>query len=125
MPGGWEVLGLAGDPAPGDPGQVRGLADRLLKEARLAEDNRGKLGVISGDGSALKMRGDYAARYAEALAELPGELAKLGRAYRGAGEALMTYAGSLEQAKTQAGAALRQGQTADAAYQGALREVRA
>ncbi|MEV0165163.1 RHS repeat-associated core domain-containing protein [Nonomuraea fuscirosea] len=125
MPGGWEVLGLAGDPAPGDPGQVRGLADRLLKEARLAEDNRGKLGVISGDGSALKMRGDYAAKYAEALAELPGELAKLGRAYRGAGEALMTYAGSLEQAKTQAGAALRQGQTADAAYQGALREVRA
>ncbi|GAA2215236.1 hypothetical protein GCM10009850_107030 [Nonomuraea monospora] len=125
MPGGWDVLGLAGDPAPGDPGQVRGLADRLLKEARLAEDNTAKLSTVSGGSSALGMRGDYAARYTEALGELPGELAKLGKAYRGAGEALLTYAGSLEEAKTQAGAALRQGRSAAAASQGALREVQA
>ncbi|GAA2896456.1 DUF6531 domain-containing protein [Nonomuraea rubra] len=125
MPGGWDVLGLAGDPAPGDPGQVRGLADRLLKEARLAEDNTAKLSTVSGDSSALRMRGDYAARYAEALGELPGELAKLGKAYRGAGEALMTYAGSLEAARTQAGTALRRGQEAAAQSQGALREIQA
>ncbi|MFI7705829.1 RHS repeat-associated core domain-containing protein [Nonomuraea sp. NPDC049480] len=125
MPGGWEVLGLPGDPAPGDPGQVRGLAGRLLEEARLAEDNTAKLSAVSGNSSALRMRGDYAAPYAEALGELPGELAKLGKAYRGAGNALMTYAGSLEQARAQAGAALRQGRTADTQYQGALREVRA
>ncbi|UBU14153.1 DUF6531 domain-containing protein [Nonomuraea gerenzanensis] len=125
MPGGWDVLGLAGDPAPGDPGQVRGLADRLLKEARLAEDNTARLSTVSGNSSALRMRGDYAAPYSQALGELPGELAKLGKAYRGAGEALLTYAGSLEQARTQAGAALRQGQSAAAASQGALREVQA
>ncbi|WP_188195458.1 DUF6531 domain-containing protein [Nonomuraea sp. SYSU D8015] len=125
MPGGWEVLGLPGDPAPGDPGQVRGLAGRLLEEARLAEDNTAKLSAVSGNSSALRMRGDYAAPYAEALGELPGELAKLGKAYRGAGNALMTYAGSLEQARAQAGAALRQGQGADTQYQGALREVQA
>ncbi|TMR96381.1 DUF6531 domain-containing protein [Nonomuraea basaltis] len=125
MPGGWEVLGLSGDPAPGDPGQVRGLAGRLLKEAQLAEDNTAKLSAVSGNSSALRMRGDYAAGYAEALGELPGELAKLSKAYRGAGNALMAYAGGLEQARAQAGAALRQGQTADTQYQGALREVQA
>ncbi|MGN9841530.1 RHS repeat-associated core domain-containing protein [Nonomuraea sp. H19] len=125
MPGGWEVLGLPGDPAPGNPGEVRGLAGRLLKEAQLAEDNTAKLTAVAGGSSALRMRGDYAARYAEALGELPGELTKLGKAYRGAGNALMAYAGSLEQAKTQAGTALRQGQTADVQYRGALREVQA
>lgn len=34
MPGGWETLGLAGDPAPGDPVQVRALATRLLEQAK-------------------------------------------------------------------------------------------
>ncbi|MEV0820579.1 RHS repeat-associated core domain-containing protein [Nonomuraea rubra] len=125
MPGGWETLGLAGDPAPGDPGQVRALATRLLDQAKLAEDNTARLSTVSGNSPALNMRGDYAAKYAEALQILPDELAKLGRAYRGAGTALNTYAGSLEQAKTQAGGALRQGQAADEQYQGALREVRA
>ncbi|SEH00444.1 RHS repeat-associated core domain-containing protein [Nonomuraea solani] len=125
MPGGWEVLGLAGDPAPGDPGQVRGLADRLLEQASLAEDHTARLSTVSSGSSALRMRGDYAAKYTEALGELPAELAKLGKAYRGAGNALMTYAGSLEQAKSQAGTALRQGRTADLQFQGALREIQA
>ncbi|GAA2215818.1 hypothetical protein GCM10009850_112860 [Nonomuraea monospora] len=125
MPGGWEILGLAGDPAPGDPAQVRALATRLLEQARLAEDNTARLNGVSANSSALNMRGDYAVKYTEALQTLPGELAKLGKAYRGAGSALSTYAGSLEQAKTQAGSALRQGQAAEEQYQGALREVRA
>ncbi|MGR6919804.1 DUF6531 domain-containing protein [[Actinomadura] parvosata] len=125
MPGGWETLELAGDPAPGDPVQVRALATRLLEQAKLAEDNTARLNGVSGNSSALNMRGDYAAKYGEALRTLPTELAKLGKAYRGAGSALNTYAGSLEQAKTQAGSALRQGQAAEEQYQGALREVRA
>ncbi|MEV0622953.1 DUF6531 domain-containing protein [Nonomuraea sp. NPDC050404] len=113
MPGGWDVLGLAGDPVPGDPGQVRGLAGRLLEQARLAEDNTARLSAVSGGGSALVTGGapltrvDHATRCTEALGGLPGELAKLGRAYRGASKALLTYAGSLEQAKAQAGTALR------------------
>ncbi|MFC5833608.1 RHS repeat-associated core domain-containing protein [Nonomuraea insulae] len=125
MPGGWETLGLTGDPAPGDPAQVRALATRLVEQAKLAEDNTARLDGVSGNSSALNMRGDYAAKYTEALQTLPGELAKLAKAYRGAGSALSTYAGSLEQAKTQAGTALRQGQTAEQQYQGALREIRA
>ncbi|MFB4272533.1 zeta toxin family protein [Nonomuraea sp. GTA35] len=122
-PTGWSVLGLADDPAPGDPGQVRLLADRLLEQARLAEDNTAKLNTVAGDSTALRMRGDYATTYAEALSSLPGELAKLGKAYRGAGYALRTYARGLDGAKAQAGAALRQGGDASDRYEGALREV--
>ncbi|MFD0468403.1 putative T7SS-secreted protein [Nonomuraea thailandensis] len=124
-PAGWETLGLAGDPTPGNPDEVRALAGRLLEQAKLAEDNTAKLNNVSSNSSALRMRGDYAGPYAEALAGLPTELAKLGRAYRGAGAALNTYADSLRQAKSQAGTALAQGRSADQQYQGALREVRA
>ncbi|MFB4285336.1 hypothetical protein ACBJ59_59485 [Nonomuraea sp. MTCD27] len=125
MPTGWQVLGLADDPAPGDPGQVRTLARGLLDQAELADTNTARLNTVSGGSSALRMRGDYAAAYTEALAVLPAELAKLGKAYRGAGDALMTYAGSLEQAKARSGVALRQGAAAHEQYQGALREVSA
>ncbi|MEV4170876.1 hypothetical protein [Nonomuraea sp. NPDC049709] len=125
MPTGWQVLGFADDPAPGDPGQVRTLARGLLDQAELADTNTARLSTVSGGSSALRMRGDYAAAYTEALAVLPAELAKLGKAYRGAGDALMTYAGSLEQAKARSGVALRQGAAAHEQYQGALREVSA
>ncbi|MEV0383779.1 YwqJ-related putative deaminase [Nonomuraea sp. NPDC050643] len=125
MPTEWQVLGLADDPAPGDPGQVRTIARGLLDQAALADHNTARLATVSGGGAALRMRGDYAAAYTEALGVLPAELAKLGKAYRGAGDALMTYAGTLEQAKGQAGAALRQGGAAHERYQGALREVSA
>lgn len=125
MPGGWETLGLTGDPAPGDPAQARALAGRLLDQAKLAEDNTARLNTVSGGSPALNMRGDYAAKYAEALGTLPGELAKLATAYRGAGTALNTYAAALEEARTRSGTALREGQAADERYQGALREIRA
>ena len=125
MTTGWQVLGLAEDPAPGDPGQVRTLARGLLDQAALAGTGTAKLNTVAGGSGALRMRGDYAAAYTEALSALPGELAKLGRAYKGAGDALMSYAGTLEQAKAQAGAALRQGGAAYERYQGALREVAA
>ncbi|WP_053174461.1 DUF6531 domain-containing protein [Nonomuraea sp. SBT364] len=125
MPAGWDVLGLPGDPAPGDPAQVRALAGRLLDEARLAVDSSRKLAGVASGSDAIKMRGDYATSYREALGELPGEVAKLGTAYGGAGEALMTYAGHLERARSQASAALRHGTAAAEQYQGALREIQA
>jgi RHS repeat-associated protein len=120
----WSLLGLDGDPAPGDPGRTRTLAKRLLDDAELAERNTGRLRDISSTDSTLRMEGDYAAGFREALGELPGELAKLGRAYRGCGQALSDFAGSLDDAKTRAAAALRQGRDAHGAYQGALRDVR-
>ncbi|MFC5827205.1 hypothetical protein [Nonomuraea insulae] len=74
---------------------MRALATRLLEQAKLAEDNTARLSGV-GKSSALNMHGNSAVKYAEALQTLPGELAKLGKAYRGARSALRTYAGSLE-----------------------------
>ena len=119
----WAVLHLDGDPAPGDPGQVRTLATRLLTDADRAERNTQRLKSISAGDGELRMDGDYAPTFRQALGELPGELSKLSRAYRGCGQALSAFAGSLEQAQGQAAAALRQGRDADGSYQGALRQV--
>jgi RHS repeat-associated protein len=119
----WGVLGLDGDPTPGDPDAVRDMAVRLRQQAALAENNTARLRAVAAGGGELRMDGDYAASFTEALTELPDELAKLARAYRGCGDALHTYAGSLAEAKTQSGVALRDGADAHGRYQGALREV--
>ncbi|WP_131786932.1 DUF6531 domain-containing protein, partial [Protofrankia symbiont of Coriaria ruscifolia] len=121
----WGVLELEGDPTPGNPDAVRAVAARLRERAELAESNTTRLRAIAGGGGDLRMTGDYAARFTEALVELPDELAKLARAYRGCGEALSIYSTGLAEAKTRAGGALRDGVDADGRYQAALREVRA
>uniref|UniRef100_UPI0035ABBD40 WXG100 family type VII secretion target n=1 Tax=Frankia sp. CiP3 TaxID=2880971 RepID=UPI0035ABBD40 len=124
--GDWGVLELDGDPAPGDPDAVRALAARLHGQAELAETTTARLRAIAGEGGGdLRMAGDYAPRFTEALAELPGELATLARAYRGCGDALSTYATGLTEAQTRAGGALRQGADAEERYQAAVRVVRA
>jgi hypothetical protein len=123
MSGDWAVLHLDGDPAPGDPGQVRTLATRLLSDADRAERNTVRLRTISAADGELRMDGDYAPKFRQTLGELPAELAKLSHAYRGCGQALSAYAGTLEQAQGQAATALRQGRDADGSYQGALRQV--
>src|SRR5688572_22405988 len=114
----WSLLGLDGDPAPGDPDRIRTLARRLLDDADLAERNTNLLRNVSANDGALRMEGDYAPQFREALGELPGELGKLGRAYRGCGQALSDFAGSLDGAKSRAATALRRGRDAHAAYQG-------
>ncbi|MGH3806756.1 MAG: DUF6531 domain-containing protein [Pseudonocardiaceae bacterium] len=121
----WQVLDLDADPTPGDPQRTRDLSTQLLHEAELAEHNTSRLRRVASNGGDLHMEGDYAHTFRDVLGELPGELAKLGKAYRGCGKALSGFASSLEHAKTQAATALRHGQDAHDRYQGALREIRA
>uniref|UniRef100_UPI002AD2A1F0 DUF6531 domain-containing protein n=1 Tax=Frankia sp. Cas3 TaxID=3073926 RepID=UPI002AD2A1F0 len=123
--GDWGVLGLEGDPTPGDPDAVRAMAVRLRTQAEVAEHNTTRLRAIASGGGDLAMAGDYAPAFTEALVELPAELAKLARAYRGCGDALFAFAAGLTEAKAQAGGALRQGLDADDRYRVALGEVRA
>jgi hypothetical protein len=68
----WAVLGLVGDPVPGDPVGVRSLASRLAGCAELARVNTGQLRGVAGDvsGGPLQARGDYAAKYSVEIAEL-------------------------------------------------------
>jgi hypothetical protein len=120
----WAVLDLDGDPTPGDPVRVRELAGRLGEQAGLAGRNTGRLRRIASGDTELAMRGDYAPKFRDVLHELPAELAKLDKAYRGASGALSTYASTLSEAKSRAGRALRDGRDADARFQGALREIR-
>ncbi len=119
------MLGLEGDPTPGDPDRTASLAGKLLHQADLAEHNRQRLAAVAAGGGQLGMEGDYAPKFREVLGELPGELAKVGTAYRGAGEALRAFASDLRQEKSRAGTALRQGTDASTRYDGALREIRA
>lgn len=121
----WYVLDLPGDPVPGDPAGTRDLANRLLREAELAESNTSRLRAVAAGEGDLRMAGDYAPKFRQVLGELPDELTKLSRAYRGAGEALSAFAGSLEDTRTRAAGALRKGTDAYHTYQGAVREVRA
>ncbi|WP_232303642.1 DUF6531 domain-containing protein [Pseudofrankia sp. DC12] len=119
----WQVLGLDADPTPGDPAAVQALATRLGRDATTADDGTRRLRSVAAGGGDLAMRGDYAASYAGAFDDLPGQLAKLARAYRGCGTALSAYGTTLGRAKAQAGAALRQGLDAHTRYQGALARV--
>jgi RHS repeat-associated protein len=122
----WSVLGLDGDPTPGDPDVVRSMAGRLHEQAGLAEQNTDRLrSIVTGGGGELRMEGDYAPLFTGALEDLPGELSKLARAYQGCGDALATYASSLTEVKTRSGSALRVGVDADTEYQAALRQVQA
>ncbi|MGH3908499.1 MAG: DUF6531 domain-containing protein [Pseudonocardiaceae bacterium] len=121
----WNVLDLSEDPTPGDPHRARALAQKLLGEAESVENNTSRLRSVTTDSDALRMEGDYAPAFREVLSELPGELAKLGKAYRRCGDALSAFATSLADAKSQSGNALRQGQDAQNTIQGALRQIRA
>jgi len=128
MSGDWQAVGLSADPTPGDPEAVRALAVRLGLHATTADGGVTQLRSVAtdaGDGGGLAMQGDYAAGYAEALRDLPEQLAKLAKAYRGAGAALGAYATTLTDAKTKSGLALRQGLDAQTRYQGALAQVTA
>ncbi|RBY80899.1 type IV secretion protein Rhs [Geodermatophilus sp. TF02-6] len=121
----WHVVGRDGDPAPGDPSRTRELAARLHHQAELAERNTDRLRSVAANEGALRMEGDYAPKFRDVLTELPDQIGKLARAYQGCGNAVLTFAGDLERAKSQAGSALRQGRDADDRYQGAMREIRA
>jgi RHS repeat-associated protein len=120
----WQAVGLTADPTPGDPEAVRALATQLGLHAQTADGGTTQLRTIAtGGGGDLAMRGDYAAGYDEALRDLPDQLAKLAKAYRGAGLALATYATALTEAKTKSGTALRNGVDAQIRYRGALAQV--
>src|SRR4051794_33772340 len=119
----WYVLGLDGDPTPGDPDRTADLAGKLLHQAELADHNRTRLDAVARGGGDLKMQGDYAPKLQEILSELPGELGKLSKAYQGSGEALKSFASDLRQEKGRAATALRNGTDAATRYDGALREI--
>lgn len=109
----WQVLDIE-DPTPGDPYQIRALAERLRTEAELFEKHTRQLGLMAETGRGLRVPGDDGAEFHTIMVELRAESARLGVAYGACGDALWAFVDSLEQAKAQASSALNRGTRAAA-----------
>jgi hypothetical protein len=101
------------------------MVSRLGGYADTARSNTERLRGVASDvsGGPLQARGDYAAKYAEAIGELPDLLGKLGTAYQGCADALSRYAGSLDEARGRSRAALTRGGDAFDRFTGARRQA--
>ncbi|MFC4533527.1 putative T7SS-secreted protein [Sphaerisporangium dianthi] len=102
---GFDVLGMSADPTPGDPDEIRRLADRyqeIADQAKTAADILGKGGAVEqGKGKAMD------ALRAQ-LKSLPDKLAKTRDSFETAAGAYKTYATQLEEAQSQVDRAMDQ-----------------
>ncbi len=110
--GEWDLLG--GDPAPGDPGRVRGLGDEFLATHRDAEAAARELRRIVNNWEGAVWRGPAAEQFKKMFAShLPDDLDQLHRSYDQAGRALVGYAGELQRAQDEARQAKANAASAD------------
>lgn len=86
---------------PGSPDGIRGLARRWRGAEGGARGAAGTLRSAASDigGPALGLRGDYAAKIRDGIAEVPDALEKLARGYGGCAAALEKYATTLEESQ--------------------------
>ena len=101
---GWELIG--GDPAPGDPAAIAGLALELLSTADNAKDVRDRLVRLEDGATDAIWRGDTADAFRDRIDKMPEHLQKLDRSYRKASEGLDAYSRELRDLKADAEAAL-------------------
>jgi uncharacterized protein YukE len=113
---GWEILGFDDDPVQGDPERLRSLASRLGEEADRSRAHAERLRGLAARGGEMRMEGEYAQRYRDALNALPQQAAVLEPAHQDAMSALNEHAGMVEQAKAQSRAALERGVEAKQRY---------
>ncbi|GAA2543090.1 hypothetical protein GCM10010435_08710 [Winogradskya consettensis] len=108
----WDVLDMDGDPTPGDPSRVRQLASRFHDFAETA--HRAKLAVdsLQGDGAVLTWVGLSGDAFREQFGDFPNQVNKLYQSHLMVGDALETYAPTLETAQSQADRALADGRVA-------------
>ncbi|MEV4548766.1 putative T7SS-secreted protein [Nonomuraea wenchangensis] len=112
---GFDVLGMSDDPTPGDPDEIRRLADHyqgIADEARTAAEILGQGGAVEqGKGEAMDALRDK-------LDSLPDKLAQTRDSFEAAASAYKTYATRLEEAQAQTDRAMDQaGPVAAAAAQ--------
>ncbi|HMG39832.1 MAG TPA: hypothetical protein VK611_00825 [Acidimicrobiales bacterium] len=119
--GNWSVLDLTADPVRGEPGEARTLANASQQEAKRWEEQVQALRTIADEGNALQMEGDFAPRFRQALQAHPNDATPLARGRADASQALLAYAGQLEQAKRESQMALSQGAQARQAHSTAKR----
>jgi RHS repeat-associated protein len=116
-PGGWDVLGLEGDPTPGVVESVQALAKQFHGFADDAESAWRNLNSFGADTTAMSWIGQSGDAFKENFGPLPGRMQKLYTSYREAGDALDAYWPKLQAAQSKADHALRDGLDAHADVQ--------
>ena len=113
-PGGWDVLGLDGDPTPGVVESGQALAKEFGDFSHDVQHAWSSLNSFGGDATALSWVGQTADAFKASFGPLPGRLQKLYVSYGEASDALSAYWPKMQTAQSKADAALRQGQDAEA-----------
>ncbi|GAA2515594.1 RHS repeat-associated core domain-containing protein [Winogradskya humida] len=111
-PADWDILDLDGDPTPGDPARVRQLASRFHDFAETAHRAKVAVDSLQGDGAVLTWVGLSGDAFREQFGDFPNQVNKLYQSHLMVGDALETYAPTLETAQAQADRALADGRVA-------------
>ncbi|MBK6872959.1 MAG: hypothetical protein IPJ14_14890 [Kineosporiaceae bacterium] len=120
----WSLLGLRGNPAPGDPVALRAAAGRLTTIAETLGGLARRLDAARPTLDGPTMVGDYASQYRAAFSELAPELRKVEQGHRRCGQALQTYADTLSATQTAIGPVARRADQAQGTYLGQLTRIR-
>ncbi|MCR2799926.1 hypothetical protein QNO21_12410 [Microbacterium sp. zg-Y818] len=98
----WSPVGLGEDPVPGDPAYVRYGGEQYLDVARAIDRTVQGLRSLQLDGT----ESQAVSALADSARTVSDDIAKAEARYRATGNALIAYAGALEQAQSQADQAL-------------------
>jgi hypothetical protein len=116
----WSPVGLAHDPVPGDPETVRAGGKSYLDVAEAIDRTAAKMAALDSDGAVSQAL--------DALVEqkknVVDDVRKAHGRYQQTGQALVTYASALEQAQSDADAALARARTAAGDHDDAERSRR-
>ncbi|MFI1096194.1 WXG100 family type VII secretion target [Streptomyces sp. NPDC020917] len=104
----WHNLDLDGDPTPGDVYAIRTEGRRFQTFAEDVATVQGLLNNAAKDHTLEEWNGKAAAAFRERIGRLPGQLTKLHDSYGKAGDALVTFARSVETEQSAADGALVQ-----------------
>jgi len=102
---GFGILGMSGDPTPGDPDQI----DRLARDyEEIRDDAQTALRVLGRGGSLSQARGDSMTKLRGMLDSLPGKLQRTVTSFDTAAQAYRTYARVLRDQQTRIDTAMDQ-----------------
>ncbi|UED86106.1 DUF6531 domain-containing protein [Streptomyces profundus] len=105
-PADWSPLDLDSDPTPGDPGEVRELADELQEFADEVGEALGTIRGMASERAMLEWAGLSADTFRAEFESVPGNLSKLEESYALCSQALQGYWPQLETAQGMADRAL-------------------
>lgn len=110
--GQWSLLGVGGDPVPGDPDAVRSQANYYSDMAQTILDEANRLKTLGQDGDLV---GKYKQSLQDELGDLSGDVGKAHQRYDGVGTALKPFATALDNARSESWGALQDAVAAHAA----------